>query len=296
MARSLAAVSSRIGPDFGRAVRMLRDVEGHVIVTGLGKSGLIGRKIASTLASTGTPSFFVHSGEAFHGDLGMITERDAVILISYSGETKEVVQLLPHLRRRGIPTVSLAGNPSSTLARGADIALDVGVDREVCPNNLAPTSSTLTTLAMGDALAVSLIRLRGFEAADFARFHPGGSLGRRLARVDEAMSRDLLPAIQSDASARDCTLALARSRVPMVLVLEGRRLRGVIGEAELRDALDASDGLNAPVASFMKADPPVIAADALVVDAEALMERAGLPALVVVDDDGQVCGMLLHRS
>jgi arabinose-5-phosphate isomerase len=292
-AAALAALGARIDGAFGAAVRLLYDTEGHVIVTGIGKSGLIGQKIAATFASTGTPSFFLHAAEAFHGDLGMVTEHDTVILLSYSGETEEVTRLLPHLQARGVPTIALAGTASSRLATGADIFLDVGVDREVCPNNLAPTSSTLAQLAMGDALAVALIRVRGFEAPDFARLHPGGSLGRKLtARVRDAMITEM-PVVERAASAKECVLALARARCPFVLVQHDDELCGIVGEPEIRRALESSDAcLDTPVASIMNAEPAVIEAGALIGVAERRMERERVDALVVVDLQGQVCGVL----
>jgi arabinose-5-phosphate isomerase len=223
----------------------------------------------------------------------MVTEHDTVILLSYSGETDEVTRLLPHLSARGIPTIALSGHASSRLATGADIFLDVGVDREVCPNNLAPTSSTLAQLAMGDALAVALVRLRGFEAADFARLHPGGGLGRKLtARVRDAMITEM-PVVERAASAKECVLALARGRCPFVLVQHDDELCGIVGEPEIRRALESSDAcLDTPVASIMNPEPAVIEAGALIGVAERRMERERVDALVVVDVQGQVCGVL----
>lgn len=179
-AAALLQLGDRLDTSFAEAAQCLLTTRGHVIVSGVGKSGLIGRKIAATLASTGTPSFFVHATEAFHGDLGMFTQGDVAILISYSGETEEVVRLVPCLKRFHMPTIALVGRPLSTLGRRCDIVLDIGIEREACPNNLAPTTSTLATLAIGDALAIALMRQRKFGARDFARFHPGGSLGRAL--------------------------------------------------------------------------------------------------------------------
>ncbi len=265
------------------------------MLSGLGKSGLVGKKIAATLASTGTPSFFVHSAEAFHGDLGMITERDVAMLLSYSGETREVVELVPHLRRRGIQTIGLVGRPESSLAREVDVALDVSVDREACPNNLAPTSSTLATLAMGDALAIALIRHRRFLAEDFARLHPGGSLGRRFARVRDAMSREPLPIVPRTATVKEAMLALVGARVPLVLVSDGSRLCGILGEKELREELE-SDGLEGPLDPLLdEEEMPVIDADAYMADALEEMRRHQRAALVVLDANGHVCGILLER-
>lgn len=297
MAAAVEQVASKLDGRFARAVRTLAACEGHVILSGLGKSGLVGRKIAATLASTGTPSFFVHSAEAFHGDLGMITERDVVVLLSYSGETREVVELVAHLRRRGIRTIALVGRLDSSLAREVDIALDVSVDHEACPNNLAPTSSTLASLAMGDALAVALIRHRRFLAEDFARLHPGGSLARKFAKVRDAMSREPLPVVPRSASMKEAMLALVGARVPLLLVSDGDRLCGILGEKELRSELEASDGcLDACIDELLDdREMPVIDAEAYVADALEEMGRAGRSALVVLDRDGHVCGILLER-
>lgn len=297
-ARAIEAMAARLEDGaFGSAVRLLHGVEGHVVVTGIGKSGLVGRKIAATLASTGTPSFFLHAAEAFHGDLGMITARDAVILISHSGETEEVVRLLSHLQARGVPTVALAGDLESTLSQGVDVALDVSVEREVCPNNLAPTTSTLAALAMGDAMAVSLMRLRGFDSHDFARLHPGGSVGRRLlGRVSDAMMTGPLPAVGRDARSSDCVFAMARSRLPIVLVMEDDELIGTVSEHELKRALEQDAGLDMPVANVMNPIPLVVEQDLPLKDADNRMRADGLDALVVVDAEGKVCGVIVQST
>ncbi len=297
-AAALAALGSRIDGAFGKAVRLLYQTEGHVVVTGIGKSGLVGRKLAATLASTGTPSFFLHAAEACHGDLGMVTKRDCVILISYGGETDEVVRLLPHLQARGVSTIALAGRAGSRLARGVDVFLDVSVESEICPNNLAPTTSSLATLAMGDALAVALMRLRGFDAQDFAKLHPGGGLGRRLvARVREVMFREPLPVVERSAKARDCVLALARARLHVVLVQHEDELCGIVTEKELRSVLESEDAsLDMPVAEIMNPEPPVIDVDALYGAAEQRMDRDGVDALVAVDRDGCVRGVVVKST
>lgn len=292
LSAAIADLSTRVDERFSRAVRLLYSIDGHVVVTGLGKSGLVGRKIAATLASTGTPSFFVHSAEALHGDLGMITADDAVIAISYSGETAEVASLLPHLRQRGIPVVAIVGNTESTLARGADIALDVSVESEICPNNLAPTSSTLATLALGDALSVSLTSLRGFHAEDFARLHPAGSLGRRLMRVGDVVAREGAPVLEPDALVRHCVVELARSEVPLALVREGKKLVGVLSSADVERVLrETPERLAGPVREVMTENPAFIAPDVLVGNAEKRMAREGLDALLVVDAAGEVHGV-----
>jgi len=297
-AEAVAAVATRLEDGaFGSAVRLLHSIEGHVLVTGIGKSGLVGQKIAATLASTGTPSFFLHAAEAFHGDLGMITSRDAIVLISYSGETDEVVRLMPHLQARGVPTVALVGNLESSLAQAANVALDVAVEREVCPNNLAPTSSTLVAMAMGDALAVSLIKMRGFDSHDFARLHPGGSVGRRLlGRVSDAMIKGPLPAVGPGATTSDCVFAMARTRLPLVLVMKDDDLLGTVTERELKRAMEQDAGLDMPVATVMNPLPATVDRDTPLREAQARMREDDLDALVVVESEGQVCGLMVHPT
>ena len=292
-AAAIAKLSVRLDESFARAIRVLYSVRGHVVITGLGKSGLVGRKIAATMASTGTPSFFVHSAEAMHGDLGMITDDDAVILISYSGETAEVARMIPHLQQRGIPTIAMVGAMDSTLARTADVALDVSVDREVCPNNLAPTSSTLATLAMGDTLAVAMMRLRGFHQDDFAQLHPGGSVGRRLARVGDEVEREGVPVLDPEATLRESLLTLAGSKLSMALVCDGTTLLGALTSEDVRRATDAD--MDAPVREVMNQTPPVVEPSVFISEAERRMDREALDALVVVDATGEVCGVFPRR-
>ncbi|MCU0674207.1 MAG: KpsF/GutQ family sugar-phosphate isomerase [Myxococcota bacterium] len=287
-AAAIAALASRVDRRFGQAVRALHAVSGHVVITGLGKSGHIGRKLAATFASTGTPSFFVHSAEAFHGDLGMITAHDAVILISYSGETPEVAGLLPHLKARGVPTIALVGKLDSTLGRGADIALDVSVDREVDPNGLAPTSSTLAALAMGDALAVALVRIRGFRADDFARLHPSGPLGRKAARMREVVTPHV--ELAPDTSVKDALFALAGASTPTAAVVSHGVLVGSIGESELRSALERG-GLDEPVGRTMCCDPLAVSADALVSEVDQTLAKLREKRAFVVDERGAVLGV-----
>lgn len=292
-AAAISALAARVDRRFGQAVRMLHAVSGHVVISGLGKSGHIGRKLAATFASTGTPSFFVHSAEAFHGDLGMITAHDAVVLISYSGETPEVAGMLPHLKARGVPTIALVGKLDSTLGRGADLALDVSVDREVDPNGLAPTSSTLATLAMGDALAVALVRMRGFRADDFAKLHPSGSLGRRLARVGELGCP--LPALLSpDTTTRDALLALAGAAVSVAAVVSHGVLVGSVGEKELREAFTRGD-LEQPIGRSMCCEPLAVSEDALVSEVEQTLAKVRGAHAFVVDQRGAVLGVFSSR-
>jgi arabinose-5-phosphate isomerase len=290
----IAELAARVDESFGRAVGLMYSTPGHVVITGMGKSGNIGRKMAATLASTGTPSFFLHPAEAFHGDLGMITERDTLLLISYSGETEEVVRLLPHLLRMGTPIISLIGAMDSTLAKAADVAIDVSVVREACPNNLAPTNSTLAAMAMGDALAVSLMRAREFGADDFARLHPGGSLGRRLlTRVKDVMHRRELPVVSPSQTVRESLFTITRGRLGLALVLDHGVLKGIVTDGDLRRAMQRhEDVLEVPVAEIMSTHPVTIDENALLSDAEKLMRRRKIKALVVVNPNGLTSGLV----
>lgn len=290
----IAQLAERVDNRFTEAIEILFRTEGHVVVFGVGKSGLIGKKIASTLASTGTPSFFVHAAEAYHGDLGMITERDSVILISRSGETEEVVRLLPHLRRTEIPMIGLVGDMDSTLACGVDVALDVSVDREACPNNLAPTNSTLAALSMGDALSVALSRVRGFRACDFARFHPGGSLGQRLlTRVRDTMRKADLPFVSPTDTVGDTLVTMTSGRMGLALVMRSERLVGIITDGDLRRSMQRHDDLlSMPVSEIMTLNPVTIDEDVLLADAHHRMQNLKLKALVAVNGEGKVTGVV----
>jgi arabinose-5-phosphate isomerase len=293
-AESIARLAGRVDASFGRALGLLLATPGHVVVSGMGKSGHISRKIAATFSSTGTPSFFLHPAEAVHGDLGMLTERDTVVLVSYSGETEEIVRILPHLARIGTPIIALVGNLHSTLARAATAVLDVSVEREVCPNNLAPTNSTLAALAMGDALAVSLIDARKFKAEDFARFHPAGSLGRRLlTRVCDVMHKGSLPLVSPSQSVRDSLFTITRGRLGLALVMEGDRLVGIVTDGDLRRAMQRDESVfELPVSSVMNGSPITIGEDAMLSDAEVMMRRKKVKALVAVNGRGSVTGVV----
>lgn len=298
-AAAIAALAQRIDGSFSRAIELLYGTPGHVIVSGMGKSGLIGQKIAATLASTGTPSFFVHPAEAYHGDLGMITVQNTVVLLSYSGETEEVVRLLPHLRRMRVPLIGLVGRMDSTLGRHVDVALDVSVAREACPNNLAPTSSTIAALAMGDALAVALMHERKFGPGDFARFHPGGSLGRRLcSHVADAMRIAPLPLIRPQDALREAVLALAQSRFGVAVVVDpSRKPLGIVSENHLRTALESSsDPLSMPVSMIMSRTVPLIEAGARMSEAEECARQLGVEVLVAIDEQGKVVGLVDLRN
>ncbi len=293
---ALAAVGARIGDAFASACRLVLESRGRVVATGMGKSGHIARKIAATLASTGTPAFFVHPGEAGHGDLGMITPADVVLALSYSGESEEVLMLLPALKRQGNKVIAMTGHPRSTLAREADVHLDVSVPTEACPLALAPTSSTTASLAMGDALAVALLDARGFTADDFARSHPAGSLGRRLLLhiTDVMHSGEEMPSVREDASLSDALMEMSRKRLGMTAVVDaGGRLVGVFTDGDLRRALDSDiDVRHTRIAEIMTRNPRTIGAAQMAAEAARLMETMKINGLIVVDTEGRAIGAL----
>jgi arabinose-5-phosphate isomerase len=294
--RALSALSARIDDDFVRACQLMLACQGRVVVLGMGKSGHIGSKIAATLASTGTPAFFVHPGEASHGDLGMITKSDVVLAISYSGSTDEILVLLPMLKRLNVPLVSLTGRADSALAKAADVHIDVGVDKEACPLNLAPTASTTATLAMGDALAVAMLEARGFTEKDFALSHPGGALGRRLLlHVRDVMhTGDAVPVVAPETSLRDALLEMTRKRLGMTLVVDGGgKLLGIYTDGDLRRTLDREVDLRkARISDVMTKNGRAIRGDALAAEAVRMMETHKINALPVVDETGRVTGAL----
>jgi len=291
---ALREIRHRIDSEFERAIEMILAARGRVVVVGMGKSGIVGRKIAATLASTGTHSFFVHPGEAFHGDLGMIREIDVVLMISNSGETEELVRLLPFMEHQRNVVIAMTGKRDSTLALHADCVLDISVPREACNNNLAPTSSTTATLVMGDALAVTLSSLRGFQPEDFARFHPGGSLGRKLlTRVSDVMHRGSLPFCGPGSSFREVIHAITRGRVGLVMVMEAGRLVGLITDGDVRRALERSeDPLVLSAAQMMTSTPLTIKADERFAVGEERMREAKVNSLIVTDENGGVVGVL----
>lgn len=293
---ALTSLIGRIGGDFTRACGLLLACRGRVVVTGMGKSGHIGGKVAATLASTGTPAFFVHPGEASHGDLGMITREDAVIAISHSGETAELITILPLIKRLGVPLVALTGNNASTLARMADVHLDVGVPHEACPLDLAPTASTTAALAMGDALAVALLEARGFTRDDFARSHPGGTLGKRLLlHVGDLMhTGDEMPTVDEHASLRDALLEMTRKGLGMTVVVDAaRRVLGVFTDGDLRRVLDADVNVHAtPIDRVMTRGGRRMRPEQLAAEAVSLMERHKITCVVVTDAAGTLSGVL----
>ena len=294
---ALAAVAARIDGAFTAACQAILAGRGRVVCTGMGKSGHVARKIAATLASTGTPAFYVHPGEAAHGDLGMVTDADIVLALSYSGESDELLLLLPALKRQGNAVIAMTGRPESSLAREADVHLDVSVPAEACPLHLAPTSSTTASLAMGDALAVALLEARGFTADDFARSHPAGALGRRLLLhiTDVMHGGDDVPRVGPDASVSEALVEMSRKRLGMTAVVDADgRLLGLYTDGDLRRSLDdeAVDLRATRIADVMTRGPTTIDADALAVEAAQLMEAHKINALLVVDGDQRVVGAL----
>ncbi|MDT3708047.1 MAG: KpsF/GutQ family sugar-phosphate isomerase [Thiobacillus sp.] len=295
-ADALHALSSRLDAGFAGAVQLILDCSGRVVVTGMGKSGHIGGKIAATLASTGTPAFFMHPGEASHGDLGMIAPNDVVLALSNSGESNEIVSIVPLIKRRGAKLITMTGNPNSTMAREADVHLNAGVDKEACPLNLAPTASTTAALALGDALAVALLDARGFSADDFARTHPGGSLGRRLLiHVRDVMhSGEELPKIDRDASLKTALLEMTKKGLGMTAVVDAAdRVVGLFTDGDLRRTLEiAFDLQQAKIADVMTRNPKTIRADELAVAAVEKMETLKINGLLVVNEDNTLVGAL----
>jgi arabinose-5-phosphate isomerase len=295
-ARAVAALVERLGADFEQACRMLLACTGRVVVSGMGKSGHVGGKIAATLASTGTPAFFLHAAEASHGDLGMVAKGDVVLAISYSGETAELLMILPLFKRMDAPLIAMTGNVNSTLAREADVHLDVSVPAEACPLNLAPTASTTATLAMGDALAVALLKHRGFTEADFARSHPGGALGRRLLlHVSDVMrSGDDLPVVRPDTPLPEGLLEMSRKRLGLTAVVDaGQKLAGIFTDGDLRRALDRRVDIHrSSMADVMTRGPRTIAPSELAAEAVLMMEKHSINGLLVVDGSGRLVGAL----
>lgn len=294
--RAVAQLQSRLDESFAAACRLCLDTVGRVVVTGMGKSGHIGGKIAATLASTGTPSFFMHPAEASHGDLGMITAHDLLLAVSYSGETDEVITILPLVKRMGAKFIAITGKPSSTLAKAADVHLDVSVSEEACPLNLAPTASTTATLAMGDALAVALLETRGFTAEDFALSHPSGSLGKRLLlRVSDVMrTGSEIPAVEESVRLRDGLLEMSEKGLGMTAVTDANEIvRGVFTDGDLRRTLDQGiDVHDTEMRSVAHRNCVTISADAMAVEAVHLLEEKKITGLLVVDEGGKLVGAL----
>jgi arabinose-5-phosphate isomerase len=298
-ARAIQDLIPRLGEDFSRAIDLVLECKGRVVVSGIGKSGLVGRKISSTLSSIGVPALFLHPAEGAHGDAGMVVRGDIVIALSNSGETEELLNLLSAVRRLGIHIISLTGNVESSLARWSDVALDVGVAEEACPLDLVPTSSTAAAMAMGDALAMALLEKKGIRPEDFAAFHPGGSLGKRLLlQVKDLMhAGDEIPVVKLDTPFQDLIFEISSKRFGVTTVLDKKgRLAGIVTDGDLRRAFERhKDVLKTRAEEVMTAGPKVIGGDALAAEALRVMESHSITALVVSDGDGRVSGIIhLH--
>ena len=294
--QAVEQLEHRIDDSFGKAVDLLASVDGRVIVSGMGKSGHIGNKIAATLASTGTPAQFVHPAEAYHGDMGMVTRSDAALLMSNSGTTSEITALLPLLKRLSIPIIAMTGNASSTLATAADVHLNIGVSEEACPLDLAPTASTTANLVMGDALAIALLEQRGFTAEDFAFTHPGGALGRRLlTRVSDVLvTGNDVPRVTTDTSLADALMEISAKGLGMSTVIDcNGHLLGIFTDGDLRRALEQNHDLSTTqVGSVMSSGAKTIDANALAAEAVTRMENDSISALIVVDEHSKVTGVI----
>ena len=296
--KALGQLSEKLDDTFTDVVDLILNCKGRLVIGGIGKSGLVGKKMVATFASTGTPSFFLHPTEAFHGDLGMLKPIDVVMLISYSGETDDVNKLIPSLKNFGNKIIALTSNKNSTLARHADYVLDIRVEREVCPNNLAPTTSVVVTMALGDALAVCLMRARDFQPEDFAKFHPGGSLGRRLlCRVKDQM-QTRLPIATLNTSFTDCLTIMNEGRMGVALVMEKQQLRGIITDGDIRRGLTANGAnkLSKTAQELMTSHPKTIHQDTYLSEAENYMKAHKIHSLVVVDDAQNVVGLVEFSS
>ena len=294
--RAVERLKGRLDESFAAACQLCIDTPGRIVVTGMGKSGHVSNKIAATLASTGTPAFFMHPAEASHGDLGMITKNDLLLAISYSGETEEVVTILPIVKRLGARLISMTGNPKSTMAEAADAHLDISVSEEACPLNLAPTASTTATLAMGDALAVALLKKRGFTAEDFARSHPSGSLGKRLLlRVSDVMrSGDRIPAVTADVTLRDALLEMTDKGLGMTAIVGAdKRILGIYTDGDLRRTLDTgADVRSTIIRDVMHENCITASANVLAAEALRVLEENKITSLLVADEDGTLVGAL----
>lgn len=293
--KEIANLSNLLTDDFGKAVNAVINSKGKFIICGMGKSGLIGKKIAATLASTGTPSFFLHPGEAYHGDLGMIEKQDVVLLISNSGETDEVLKVIPFLKSQGNITISMSGNPSSTLAKNTTYNLNIAVEKEACPLQLAPTSSTTATLVMGDALAVALMKLRDFKDKDFAQFHPGGSLGRRLlTTVESVMKKENLPLCSENDSIKNIIHTITDGKCGLVVVLENNCIKGIITDGDIRRAMEHNEEkfFSLKASDLMSNTPKTISKDEKLTTASELMNNSKVNSLLVLDNSNSLIGIV----
>ena len=294
-AQAIMDLIPKLDGNFTKAIELIIGSKGKLIVTGVGKSGHIGAKIASTLASTGTPAFFVNPLDAFHGDLGMICTGDVVLAISNSGQTDELLRFIPLLKERNIPIISMSGNPESLLAKYSDCHLDISVNKEACPLNLAPTSSTTATLAMGDAIACALMTVRNFQAKDFAQFHPGGSLGRRLlSRVKDYMTSENLPIVTRDSKICDTLLQISRTKMGIAVVVEDGRILGAVTDGDIRRTMqrDQDSFFQLTVKDLMNTNPKTIKEDAKLSEAESIMRKHNIKSLIVVNEENSLVGVI----
>ncbi|MDN5114725.1 KpsF/GutQ family sugar-phosphate isomerase [Aliarcobacter butzleri] len=295
-AKELEKTANKISFDIEKAIDLIVNSKGKLIVTGVGKSGLVGAKIAATLASTGTSSFFLHPTEAMHGDLGMIGKDDIVLGISYSGESEELIQILPHLKRLNIPLIAMAKSENSTLAKYADVFINIAVDKEACPLDTAPTSSTTLTMAMGDALAVCLMKKRDFRKEDFASFHPGGSLGKKLfVKVDDLLKKDNLPTVSRETKLKDAIIIMSEGRLGNVIIVdENRTVFGVLSDGDLRRALmNENFSINCNVEDIATLNPKTLKnKDLLASDALQIIENYKIQLLIVTDENNKLIGLL----
>lgn len=293
-ADAIRALEDNIGDEFYKAVELILATKGKVVITGMGKSGLICQKIAATMASTGTSSFFLHPAEGVHGDLGVIGKDDIVIAVSNSGETQEVITILPVIKRMGVKLISMTGNMDSTLAKYGDAVLDISIKEEACPLGLAPTASTTATLAMGDALSVTLLKLKGFSENDFAMLHPAGSLGKKLMKVSELMRKgDKLPRVNIDMAFKDVIVEMSKKGLGITGVFEGDELKGVITDGDLRRAIEKDIDLKTALAlDIMGASPKTIVDTSLIESAIKIMEDHSITALFCVDEKGEISGLV----
>ncbi|MBE6182404.1 MAG: KpsF/GutQ family sugar-phosphate isomerase [Rikenellaceae bacterium] len=292
---ALRYMEETLDDEFVKAVEIILGCCGKCIITGMGKSGLVGRKIAATLASTGTPSFFLHPGEAFHGDLGMISPEDVVVALSYSGETDEILKIVPFIHSNGNKLISMTGNSESALAKNSDVHLDVGVKEEACILHLAPTSSTTAQIAMGDALAVSLMQMRGFTSVDFARLHPGGSLGRRLLMTVGNVMRDRdLPVVAPDCGATEMIHAISKGGLGLIVICDGDRIEGIVTDGDVRRAMERLRGefFNICAKDIATPNPISIRPSEKLIEAEKVMTRNKITSLLVTNDNGILQGVI----
>jgi len=293
--KEIANLSNNIDSNFENAIKAILKSDGKFIISGMGKSGIIGKKIAATLASTGTPSFFLHPGEAYHGDLGMIEKNDIVLLISNSGETDEVLKIIPFLKTQGNITISMSGNPQSTLAQNTDFHLNISIKKEACPLNLAPMSSTTATLVMGDAIAAALMKMNDFKDNDFALFHPGGSLGRRLlTKVENVMKTDNLPVCDQNSNLKDIIHTITTGKCGLVVVINDNKIVGIITDGDIRRVMDTNQEnfFNLKAEDIMSKQPKVIQKDLKLTEASDIMGQNKINSLLVADQNNRLIGIV----